>query len=284
MFEAEDGDEGTVVDAGEGSAAGEGGGEEVAAEDPPSLLDPEAAGAIEGVDPLKGMSAADVLKDAPPPVKALVAGLNRTFTQKLQEVAAMRDSIAAERAEMAAMRAQFEELMYGSVAEPGAEPDYNPMDPESMKAWQRWNAESTRHAATKGVRERMAQEAAQNTANTALFNRLTTEIPELLDDSSPVHGALEAELAKMPPNLGFEARQYYVEAAVYRAQRATQGAAQQGAAAKAAAEEAARRKAGTRAAMTQTSAGTVKPVGKPVMPKGLSLGDRVRWLQANDPS
>lgn len=290
MFDSyEDGEggegSGSVADAGD--AAVEGGEEAAAPEateeaDAGTLLDPESAAAIEGVDPLTGMSMADVLKDAAPPVKALVAGLNKAFTQKTQEIAVLRRELQAELEDIRFERSQLESRMFGDIADPGEEPEWNPMDPGSVKEWNKWQLARNRFEQSEGVRSRMSAERAQRESMTALHSQLIEAIPELSDDNSPIHDLLEAELAKMPQDLDTRSRALFIENAAFKAQRragsvVTQKATDAQASAKAAANKSAQAEA-----IRRVGSGAAQPGGKPAMPKGLSLSQRVEWIAKHE--
>lgn len=287
MFDSYEDGEGGMDGGGEGDAAIEGG-EEVAAPegeaavDEGALLDPASEAAIEGVDPLTGMSMADVLKNADPPVKALVAGLNKAFTQKTQEIAALRRELQAELEDIRFERSQLETRMFGDIADPGEEPEYNPMDPGSIKAWNAWQLSKHRFDQSESVRSKMSAEKAQRESMTSLHTQLLEAIPELSDDSHPIHDLLEAELAKMPKDLDTRSQALFIENAALRAQRKAGGVVAQKATDAQAAVKAAATKSAQAEAIRRVGSGAAQPGGKPVMPKGLSLNQRVAWLAKHD--
>lgn len=293
MFDSYEDGEGGVdgggADAGAGDAAVDEGSASLDAEvdgggeaEPARLLDDESAAAIEGVDPLTGMSMADVLKDAAPPVKALVAGLNKAFTQKTQEIAVLRRELQAELEDIRFERSQLESRMFGDIADPGEEPEWNPMDPTSVKEWNKWQLARNRFDQSEGVRSRMSAEKAQRESMTALHSQLLEAIPELSNDSHPIHDLLEAELAKMPQDLDTRSRALFIENAAFKAQRragsvVTQKATDAQASAKAAANKSAQAEA-----IRRVGSGAAQPGGKPTMPKGLSLSQRVAWIAKHE--
>lgn len=285
----EDGESGegsdSAIDA--GGAAIEGGEDAAAAEAPEeadagTLLDAESAAAIEGVDPLTGMSMADVLKNADPPVKALVAGLNKAFTQKTQEIAVLRRELQAELEDIRFERSQLEARMFGDIADPGAEPEFNPLDPGSVKAWNAWQLSKHRFDQSEGVRGKMSAEKAARDSMTTLHGQLIEAIPELSDDSHPIHDLLEAELAKMPADLDVRSRALFIENAAFKAQRKVGARVNEVAVAaqKKAQAEAARK--GNAEAIRRVGTGVAQPGGTPTMPRGLSLSERMKWLEKHD--